>query len=202
MSRKYTGRDTKNALSDALLRKLEEGRQLSKIPIRELTESCDLDRQTFYYHFKNIYELAEYTYKHVVSSIFGAEGMDEVYKLDWRYRTERILHEIEKNQALRDVIIPALGEAPIRKGVMDMVEETFHRNFLPVLLEAGLPEQEALVSTKLLSYSLQAVLIAWINKETDWSVSTILDEVERMRADYLRGIMARPRQGSARPHMS
>ena len=192
MAGRYSGRDTKDMLADALIAKLEEGKKLSKIPIRELTEACNLDRQTFYYHFKNIYELTEYTYNRALKDIFNVEDRDELLQFDWHYRFEKLLEEIEKNPALRDNIIPILGEGPIRRYVSEAIDEFFQHDMYPQLVEAGQSKKEAQVSTKLFGYSLQAVLIAWITRETDWTPTEILDEIERMQQDYLRGIRMRP----------
>ncbi|MCI2069622.1 MAG: TetR/AcrR family transcriptional regulator [Bacilli bacterium] len=53
---------TKNALATALTELLNE-KSLDKITIKELTSRCGVDRQTFYYHFSDIYELVQWIYK-------------------------------------------------------------------------------------------------------------------------------------------
>ena len=50
---------TKTAL-EASLKKLLLKKPLDKITIRDLTEDCGISRMTFYYHFKDIYDLVEW----------------------------------------------------------------------------------------------------------------------------------------------
>ena len=50
---------TKNALANSLT-ELMAATPLDKITVRMLVENCGLNRQTFYYHFQDIYELAEW----------------------------------------------------------------------------------------------------------------------------------------------
>lgn len=50
------GDRTKYKLADALKTLLNE-KPLEKIRIWELTERCDIHRQTFYYHFADVYDL-------------------------------------------------------------------------------------------------------------------------------------------------
>lgn len=50
---------TKLAL-EAALKKLLLCKQLDKITISDLTETCGISRMTFYYHFKDIYDLVEW----------------------------------------------------------------------------------------------------------------------------------------------
>ena len=49
---------TKRAL-EASLKNLLLQKPLSKITISDITEDCGINRMTFYYHFKDIYDLVE-----------------------------------------------------------------------------------------------------------------------------------------------
>ena len=51
---------TKRALA-ASLKHLLLQKPLTKITIRDIAEDCGVSRMTFYYHFKDIYDLAEWT---------------------------------------------------------------------------------------------------------------------------------------------
>ena len=50
---------TKRAL-EASLKKLLLQKPLTKITINDITEDCGISRMTFYYHFKDIYDLVEW----------------------------------------------------------------------------------------------------------------------------------------------
>lgn len=50
---------TKRALA-ASLKKLLLKKPLDKITVIDITEECEVNRQTFYYHFKDIYDLIEW----------------------------------------------------------------------------------------------------------------------------------------------
>ena len=51
---------TKRAL-EASLKNLLLQKPLSKITISDITEDCGINRMTFYYHFKDIYDLVEWS---------------------------------------------------------------------------------------------------------------------------------------------
>lgn len=51
---------TKRAL-EASLKKLLLQKPLNKITINDITEDCGVNRMTFYYHFKDIYDLVEWS---------------------------------------------------------------------------------------------------------------------------------------------
>lgn len=52
---------TKKALA-AALKALLEKKPLSKITVKDLAEECEINRHTFYYHFRDIYDLIEWIY--------------------------------------------------------------------------------------------------------------------------------------------
>ena len=51
---------TKQILEESL-KKLMLQKPLDKITIRDLTEDCGISRMAFYYHFKDIYDLVEWS---------------------------------------------------------------------------------------------------------------------------------------------
>ncbi len=53
---------TKEAISDVFWQILEE-KPYSKITVQNIVERCQVNRNTFYYHFKDIPDLAEYSIK-------------------------------------------------------------------------------------------------------------------------------------------
>lgn len=51
---------TKRALEDSLKHLLLQ-KPLNKITINDIAEDCGINRMTFYYHFKDIYDLVEWS---------------------------------------------------------------------------------------------------------------------------------------------
>ena len=51
---------TKRAL-EASLKNLLLQKPLDKITVSDITEDCGISRMTFYYHFRDIYDLAEWS---------------------------------------------------------------------------------------------------------------------------------------------
>ena len=67
---------TKKALATSL-KKLLSKKELSKIKITNITKDCGVNRQTFYYHFKDVYDLLEWIYMNeVIQSMEGNDTYD------------------------------------------------------------------------------------------------------------------------------
>jgi probable dihydroxyacetone kinase regulator len=52
---------TKKALANSLKRLLEKT-TLDKITVKDITEDCGVNRQTFYYHFQDVYDLLHWLF--------------------------------------------------------------------------------------------------------------------------------------------
>lgn len=69
---------TERALA-ASLKKLLEKKTLDKITVKDITDDCGVNRQTFYYHFHDVYDLVEWIF------------LEEARKFRSKYEGERYL---------------------------------------------------------------------------------------------------------------
>lgn len=66
MKHEMNSRHTKQMLVDALIT-LSNQKPFSKITVSEIVSFCNINRKTFYYHFKDIYDLLEWHLNNEVS---------------------------------------------------------------------------------------------------------------------------------------
>lgn len=84
---------TKKALA-ASLKKLLEKKPLSKITVTDITRDCEMNRHTFYYHFRDIYDLIEWIYVNEAERyIVGACTLDT-----WQEGLRRLFQYILENK--------------------------------------------------------------------------------------------------------
>lgn len=62
---------TKRALGDSL-KKILAVKPIDKITISDLTNDCGVNRQTFYYHFRDIYDLIDWMYLTTAQEAIGS----------------------------------------------------------------------------------------------------------------------------------
>lgn len=63
---------TKMMFAQALMKAIED-KELSKVRVQELCRLCGTDRQTFYYHFRDKYDLVAWIYEGDLKDTFLAE---------------------------------------------------------------------------------------------------------------------------------
>lgn len=70
---------TKEALGTAL-KKMLNIKPIDKITVKDLVEECGVNRQTFYYHFDDVYDLLEWVFEEDANRILP----DEIFYDQWR----------------------------------------------------------------------------------------------------------------------
>jgi len=90
---------TKRMLADALITLLEE-KPLDRITIKELTENCGVNRNTFYYHFQDIYSLLNWIFMEEAERIIAAhrdrgewlEGIKSA--MDYVFQNKKMIYHV------------------------------------------------------------------------------------------------------------
>jgi probable dihydroxyacetone kinase regulator len=84
---------TKKALAFSLKKFLEQT-TLEKMTVKDIVKECGVNRQTFYYHFHDIYELLEWLFRTEVTEVIDNKNTYET----WQQGFLRVLNYIETNK--------------------------------------------------------------------------------------------------------
>ena len=72
---------TKHALADAL-KQMMAIKPIAKITVKDLVEICNVNRQTFYYHFDDVYDLLEWVFEEDANRVLPKEVAYEHWQQD------------------------------------------------------------------------------------------------------------------------
>ena len=72
---------TKEALA-AALKQMMTVKPMDKITIKDLVEICGVNRQTFYYHFDDVYDLLEWVFEEDANRVLPREVVYEHWRED------------------------------------------------------------------------------------------------------------------------
>ena len=148
---KVTKRALEQSLKNLLLKK-----PLTKITIGDITEDCGINRMTFYYHFKDIYDLVEWacledarraldekktydTWQQGLLQIFAAVQENKpfilnVYRCVHREQVEKYLQPLV-DQLLLDVIEEESSGMMIREEDKQFIIDFYKYGFVGMVLE-------------------------------------------------------------------
>ena len=106
---------TINLLADSL-KNLLNVKEINKITINEITKDSGVNRQTFYYHFHDIYELCSYMIERDLQELMPSRGNDVT---DWKIAMITLLEYLEENKNLYKRLILTVGSFYINQFIHD-----------------------------------------------------------------------------------
>ena len=148
---------TKRALA-ASLKKMLERTTLDKITVVDLAEDCGVNRQTFYYHFQDIYDLTEWIFLDETTRALG----DKTTSADWQEGFLRIFRWVQDNRNLVRNAYRSVSREALERHLYDVT----HGLLLGVVKEqaAGRRVEEKTLAriANFFQYAFVGLLLEWI----------------------------------------
>ncbi|WP_251319409.1 TetR/AcrR family transcriptional regulator C-terminal domain-containing protein [Flintibacter muris] len=159
----------KRQLADSL-KMLMVKKNLKKITVQEIADGCGANRYTFYYHFKDIYDLLMWMFQEeALSLIKTSENC-----LTWQEGFRLFLRWITENNSVCKCALNDIGQEALREM---FYQETKHLMTL-FLADAKGSHQ---VSDEYLAFlgdlymaALSGILLEWIRRDLDFSEDQLM----------------------------
>ena len=108
---------TKKMLT-ASLKKLMKQKPLHKITVQEIVEGCGIHRQTFYYHFRDVYALVQWMYEEEMESLLVQGDTASC----WQDKILQLFNYISENQEVCLCTLNSLSRASLKELFMEDLE--------------------------------------------------------------------------------
>lgn len=150
---------TKLAL-EASLKKLLLHKKIDKITISDLTADCGISRMTFYYHFKDIYDLVEW-----VCVEDGKKALQDKKTYDtWQEGMIQVFEAVLENEAF----IRNVNGAVAREKIESYLYKLTYKLIADVVEEkcAGveLPAEDKAFIANFYKYGFVGIMLEWIDR--------------------------------------
>ena len=151
---------TKRALEQSLKNLLQQ-KPLSKITISDITEDCGISRMTFYYHFKDIYDLVEWS---CIEDAARALQNKKTYDT-WQQGFVQIFHGVRENKAFVMNVYRCVNREQVEKYLVPLTDQLI----MGVITEraAGMTVREAdqQFIAQVYSYAFVGIMLDWIRDD-------------------------------------
>ena len=161
---------TKRALEESLKRLLLK-KPLTKITINDLTTDCGISRMTFYYHFKDIYDLVEWScvedgtkaLQGKKTSESWTEGLTQIFEavLENKPFIMNVYHSVRREK------IESFLYKLTYQLIADVVEEKCSRDHLP--------ETDKQFIADFYKYGFVGIMLDWIDRGMKEDYQKIVD---------------------------
>ena len=177
---------TKRALEQSLKNLLLK-KPLSKITISDLTEDCGMNRMTFYYHFKDIYDLVEW------SCLTDAKrALDEKKTYDtWQQGFLQILEAVQANKPFIMNVYHCVHREQVEIYLRPLVEDLILN---VVNEEAGglnVQDEDKTFIVQAYSYIFIGIMLDWIKEDMKENPQEIVERLNKLIKGSIRASLTR-----------
>lgn len=154
-----------------ILKALLTEKPLNRITIQEIVNLSGMRRQSFYYHFDDLYSLLVYVYRNEISNILAGSEADE----DWRVVARRMLMYVKDNQKLCENVLMSLPSTSFRSYIFTDFHILYYKIFESELKGTNVkPEYISFLADFFVNGSVGYVL-QWIENGLETPIDQILD---------------------------
>lgn len=177
---------TKRALEQSLKNLLLK-KPLSKITISDLTEDCGMNRMTFYYHFKDIYDLVEW------SCLTDAKrALDEKKTYDtWQQGFLQILEAVQANKPFIMNVYHCVHREQVEIYLRPLVEDLILN---VVNEEAGglnVRDEDKTFIVQAYSHIFIGIMLDWIKEDMKENPQEIVERLNKLIKGSIRASLTR-----------
>ncbi|WP_312694009.1 TetR/AcrR family transcriptional regulator [Caproiciproducens sp.] len=163
---------TKMALA-ASLKKMLATKPLDKITVIDIVEDCGVNRQTFYYHFKDIYDLVEWIYTIEAAKAIGNKRTYDT----WQEGFLHIFQYVFENKTFVSNTYHSLSREHLERYLYD---ETYDL-LISVVEEkaAGIPvnQDDKRFIANFYKYAFTGLMLEWIRTGMKEDPSLIIERL-------------------------
>lgn len=183
---------TKRAL-EASLKNLLLQKPLNKITINDITEDCGISRMTFYYHFKDIYDLVEWScMEDAARALEGKKTYDT-----WQEGFLNIFRAVQANKPF----VMNVYRSVSRERVEQYLKPLIHNLVLGVIeeksAEMAVSEADKSFIAYFYEYAFIGIMLDWISENMKGDPEIIVERTSKLiHGSIIRALNAFRADGS------
>lgn len=166
---------TKKALAQSL-KNLMKKSTLDHITVKDVTVDCGVNRQTFYYHFKDIYDLVEWIYK--------TEAVESIAKYKsygtWQQGFLIIFGYVGNNLEFCTNCFNSLGREPLDRFLYNATFDLLLGVINEVAQGTEVKETEKRFIANFYCYAFIGIMTQWIREGAKENPSNIINDINQL----------------------
>ena len=177
---------TKRALEQSLKNLLLK-KPLSKITISDLTEDCGMNRMTFYYHFKDIYDLVEWT-----CLTDAKRALDEKKTYDtWQQGFLQILEAVQANKPFIMNVYHCVHREQVEMYLRPLVEDLILNVVNEEAEGLNVRDEDKTFIVQAYSYIFIGIMLDWIKEDMQENPQEIVERLNKLIKGSIRASLTR-----------
>lgn len=179
---------TKNALSASLI-KLMSQHTLDKITVSDVTSDCGVNRQTFYYHFKDIYDLVEWTYSNAAEKLLNGKNTYAT----WQDGCKALLEKLVENKSFVMNTYNSISRDALERAVVGQLIILIRRITDELSARMSVSEEDKNLITRFFVFGFIGMMIEWLDNGMKTSPDEFVENINRVVSGDISSALVRCR---------
>lgn len=177
---------TKRALEQSLKNLLLK-KPLTKITVSDIADDCGINRMTFYYHFKDIYDLVEW------SCLEDAKrALDETKTYDtWQQGLLQIFEAVQQNKPFILNVYRCVHREQVEKYLQPLVDELLIGVIEEKASGMTVRDEDKQFIAQAYGYMFIGLMLDWIKDNMRENPQQIVDRLNRLIKGSLSAALSR-----------
>lgn len=159
---------------------LAASRPVDKITVKDITDQCGISRNTFYYHYQDIYQVlkayVQYSAEHVIKLMVEDEGEDGKAGL-------KEIRYLEANRELLCNLYRSAANEEVRNCLQSASQIIFDRLIESVSQGMEVQAEDKKILSAVCQYTVRGIMTSWMEEDGMLNGETL--EQVLVRLDYL-----------------
>lgn len=182
---------TKKALATSLMELLEE-RTIEKITVKDITDRCELNRNTFYYHFTDVYDLLNYIFINEAEKI-----VDKNITCDtWQTMFIRLTQYVIDHKKMVIHVYNSLCREQLNNYLFNISGELLLQIIKIEAKNMDVSDEDIKTLVDFYKFALVGMLFEWIKNGFKEEPSVYIDKLEIITEGHIRESLQRFEQNS------
>ena len=154
-------------------KKLLSKHSLDKITVSQITDKCNIKRQTFYYHFNNIDDLISYGSKSYIKDIIGSKEFGS-----WQKKFIYILETIKEEKDSFFYLIMTRTAYNLAGCIFDIFKDEVMETVEVLKSEYSLTRKDEEFIVDFYSYGLTGIVLKWFDEGMEEDPKVLVYKIE------------------------
>lgn len=182
---------TKYALENSL-KKLLAQKPLNKITVSDITEDCGINRMTFYYHFKDIYDLVEWACLEDAKKALEGKKTAET----WQQGFVQIFQAVRENKPFILNVYRCVSREMVEKYLSPLTENLLMGVIDEISANMVVRSEDKAFIAQVYSYAFIGLLLDWIKDDMRQDPQELISRFARVIQSDFSGALNRFRLDS------
>ncbi|HEX3039291.1 MAG TPA: dihydroxyacetone kinase transcriptional activator DhaS [Caproiciproducens sp.] len=177
---------TKRAIA-ASVKELMKKKGLEKISVSEIVENCGINRQTFYYHFKDKYDLIDWIYYNEVVSVVTQNKLHE----NWSDVVRDVLRSMKQEQYFYTNALNVTGQNSFQDYLFEVTKGLVMEILDEIADDSKIENRDKEFIAAFNAYGLVGITVRWARSGMKEQPDEIVLRLSHLIQDSFRSAAAR-----------